>query len=98
LYPLSVGWADTSEPFALKVWYDGVVLNESAGASGRSITASAAAAKITDASISANPSNEGEVSSYVLLFTPLTALSATSKIVLQFAEEFDQHIGKSLKC
>ena len=90
----------TSSPFFISTKYDGVVLDQSLTLSSTSlsITTSATAELLKVNSITADPLNEGEMSTYKFTVTPTYNVSIKEVFRVSFPSTYDRGIGENLSC
>ena len=90
----------TSNPFAISTMYDGLVLDQTASLSSTSLslTTSATAQPLQVNSITADPLNEGEMSTYTFSVTPANNIAVTQSVIVTFPSTYDRNISDYLVC
>lgn len=90
----------TSSPFAISTMYDGLVLDVSSNlsASSLTLTTSASAQPLQVNSITADPLNEGEMSTYTFSVTPVNNIATSQSFIVTFPSTYDRNIGENLVC
>lgn len=85
-----------SETFAIRIKYDGVVLQKSLD--DITVTTSAQSESITTTFINFYPKNEGEISTYEFHITPSQSFSTSEYLTIIFPKSYDKRIGDFLDC
>ena len=90
----------TSNPFSISTMYDGLVLDVSSNlaATSLTLTTSASAQPLQVNSISADPLNEGEMSTYTFSVTPVNNIATSQSFIVTFPSTYDREVGGNLVC
>lgn len=90
----------TSNPFAISTMYDGLVLDQttSLASASLSLTTSATAQPLQVNSITADPLNEGEMSTYTFSVTPASNIATSQSFIVTFPSTYDRNISDYLAC
>ena len=85
----------TSGEIFLKVYYDGVLLQETSAVYAQT---SSEASSVAINSINFYPKNEGEEATYEFHFTPSLDFDKDTFLTVTFPETYDKHLGNSIEC
>ena len=92
--------AGTTDLFIITTYYDSLVLDstETIVTTNRQITIEAAPSTITMESLTFDPKNEGETSTYTFSFLPTNALTSDMTIEIIFPSTYDPYLGDTVSC
>jgi hypothetical protein len=86
----------TSDSFAIRVIYDGVILQQSS--SPITVSTTSAAQTITTTLINYFPKNEGEIATYQFYILPSQDIDTSSYLTIIFPRSYDKRVGDTIDC
>jgi len=90
----------TTDGFVVSTYYDGAFLDQtdSSDSTGRTVTITSAPSPLAVQSLTCDPKNEGEPSTYTFVFLPTNPVTSDMVIRFEFPDAYDPMLGANVAC